>query len=160
VLSERAARFGFRDRLRNRRFRRHLQRADAKMARGDLAAAKRLYGHVVEEATALYGPDTLVTLTAEQDLALTYADEPPEALRRLHELLPKLGTVAGNEDRRTLKVRRDIATITGMGGDDGGARDLFQSLLVDYERLFPDDEDLPAIRQMLEYATEQAQGSV
>src|SRR2546422_445734 len=65
--------------------------------------------------------------------SLTYANEPREALRRLQKLLPEFGRCAGTEDRRTLRVRRDIATITGMSGDDSGARSLFESLARDYE---------------------------
>jgi hypothetical protein len=112
---------------------------------------------VVADYEQLLGGETLLSLTAREDLALTFADMPAEALPRLQELLPGFERLAGPDDRQTLKLRTNIATIIGMGGDDSSARDQFQAIAADYERVFgTDDEDLAAVRQMLDYAQEQA----
>jgi len=156
-LKETLDNLGFLDRFRFRRIQARCSRGDTLSARGDLAAARQLYTRVVSDYEQLLGRETLLSLTAREDLALTYADKPAEALPRLQELLPAFERVAGPDDRRTLKLRTNIATTTGMSGDNSAARDQFEAVAADYERVFgTENEDLAAVRQMLEYARTQA----
>jgi tetratricopeptide (TPR) repeat protein len=118
--------------------------ADALEEAKDYAGALAAYADALATAEAVLGPEQSDTVTCRLSVAsyLQCKGAPDEAIPLLEQVLDNYRRNHGEDDQRTLRIRRDIAQCHDDAGRGELALTQYRELLADVERALPERAEL------------------